>query len=228
MSLLDTFIQQHAGFLLTDAGVWDADGQLIGLESKLVTMPGLKIAIAVRGGSSVPIAAWPIWRSATARAPLLAELPVFAEHIVKINTEAASPGDRQAGSVEITAAFWDEAMARPRAIQMNTSPRGEVEGYASVLPDYQPFRWYELPEITLAPTFAAWDPAWPNLNDIADAERFDVRGCVGSIITAQRETLSAFRGNRVSTVAGWVDMAVITAAGVTVQRVVTWGDRASS
>ena len=107
--------------------------------------------------------------------------------------------------LEVTAVYWDAEAERPSARQINTAPLGTAEGYAALVADYRPCLWYDLPALALAQTFPAWDTAWTSLASVSDEHRFKVRDVAPAIVNAQRETAG--------TVAGWVDMAAVTARG---------------
>lgn len=220
MSLCNVILQPATGFLMSDAGVWDWNGQLISLIQKVQVFPRAGAAVVVRGNGAVD--GW-VQQQEIMRGELVEGLPKWAARIKAENqqNEPRAP-DRQ--DLEVTVLYWDGS--RPRARQLDTAPGGAAyrDGYAAVLDgegQRVPGEFYDLPEMCLMPTLS-WDAALPDLRLRNDERRFDVRASATRIVSKQRETLTEFGGRSIPTVAGWVDMAIVTRSGVTLERVVTW------
>ena len=229
MSLCDLIIQPTAGFLMSDAGAWDASGRLVGLRPKTAIFPKAHAAVVMRGAGLASESWAAIAREIGPIDELLEYLPRLA---ADLTANGVLPGEARNPWAEVTVLYWDKGAARPRAKQLHTAPIGQTDGvgYAAILDAkgrYQPGQWFEPPSLCLTPTLV-WDAPLPDLRDQMNEARFDVRKSAPDIVNAQRATKTDFAGNAVSTVAGWVDMAVVTRAGVTMERVTSWPDQVSS
>lgn len=227
MTLCNVILQPTIGFLMSDAGLWDWQGNLTRFIQKVHLFPTARAAVVGRGNSAVE----PDWWANEARHvrsldELLNRLPDVAAKLRTMNQKREDRAIRH--HVEITVVFWDEKTDRPRVLQLDTSAIGGAapDGYAAILDSERkraPGKWYDFPSLALMPTLT-WDASLPDLRHQQDEKRFDVRANAARIVNKQREIKHEIEGHLTTIVAGWVDMAVVTRDGVTMERVIGWPD----
>lgn len=225
MSVGNVILQPGAGYLMSDAGVWGERGELRALVGKIATWPKLKAAMVCRGASrGMPTRLWYLaTEGATTQPELFRGLEAAARRLRRDN-ETKFPG--RDIDLELTVLVWDDRAGRPRAAQLCTADTSNPDSGSFIMlgNSYRPWTWTELPTLVLAPTLD-WHAGLPDLAHLADPARFDVPACAAGIVTAQRAMGHELHGRVVATVAGWVDMAIVTADGLRVERVIEWPDQ---
>lgn len=205
MTAVNLITTPTVGYLSADAAIWNADGTVREIASKLIVAKEAKTAVAARG-----IFSQGHLHRALGRQKSLEALMVAAEQFAQTNT-ARVARDRAwtgwAADIEIYGVSWHEGGPVSWVVS---------EAYR------EPMRVTGLtysPDVDLSAAVGA------QIGSSAEFSALDPRLAFLGLMTAQRRLTIQTTAGGMHCVGGRCELAIVTQNGVTVETLATWPDR---
>lgn len=209
MTMLNAWIANGAGHLMTDAASYDDTGMILGLGPKLITFPGWRGVVATLGRAATCRAEYALKTlDGLTESNLGSMLPAAVRAIYDEN-DRDDPS--RANDLAMVAVVWSDSLNAPVMWQCGTGGR-------CLMPGLQPFVAYRGTSGVgvVHPYLDDWSGyEWATLDPEADG---------AGLAEAQRRVQLVTPHNPVDfpVVGGFVDCATVTADGVNLRRIVEW------
>lgn len=210
MTACNLWLQPHAGHLVTDGAMYDADGVIHWIASKVVVAEGARMAIGFLGAVDQERIAIALQQRCdnfghSQEVALQSLVPVAADLRLENASRDPVPPDRGLNGFALLAVTWDARAGRPRGwiVQTDDAPQRLAE----------PWTLHETAGYTTPDVPLPVDMACGRLSGIAHGLE---------VLEAQRKHTEP-DGQHI--VGGFGEVTTVTAAGVSKVRLVDWPDR---
>lgn len=206
MTAVNVLATPLVGFLSADAAVWNADGTVREVASKIIVCPGARTAVAARGVFSQGFLRLALHRQSTVEAVIEAAQTFVRSNAARVEADASWSG--WAGSIEIKGVSWYGDKVVSWTVGDKHAEPMLITGLR-----YSPDLDVSLSDALGAPVhssaaFAALDP----------------RASFLALMEAQRRMTFETVAGGLHCVGGRCELAVVTERGVAVETLRTWPD----
>lgn len=221
MSAMNLIQQTDAVHLISDGARYERDGTVLGFLPKTFVLEKARSAIGIRGRTP-HIAPEDLLASANFDEVLRALPDVVRSMQNMLHENEPDENFEPFRNFECVAIGWSDIRDQPEAWGISTQVEENSDMFSNV-PDFKPFKVFELPLLIAAPGVSL-SSLFGELGSMEDVDALDPRAAGRAILEAQRRTAYEFDGANVHCVGGYGEITSVTRSGVGKQRLVDWPD----
>lgn len=227
MSSVVAICQTDAIHLITDGAMYDRNGVVVGLQSKIIPLHLAKCVLAVRGSNWAALPLESILRFADSFDIVIERLPDLMERMIAVHTEELGPDLHSAvRDFEVTVAGWSAKFGRLMVAVASTfnacDPNDSAGG--SYQTGYQRFVPLEAPRAYTAPLVDVQQVLGRQITTVGDINELDGAADSFALHCAQRVTPGAYYGKALHLIGGFAEHTVVTRDGFEKRVMHEWPD----
>lgn len=217
MTACNIFVQGQSAHLVCDTGWYWPDGRVAGFGSKVIAMPALRMAFAVRGSPVLLLNGGLQHTGADSPEAMLMQLP---DLLAELSEQGRRRYPRMIGpddwTATVSAIYWNEAQRRAcGAVMCNEASNDMPPGYVPWM--WEPVQECLSPGVELAEVFGT-EP------DTSDPRAFPIEEGALRVIEAQRSSPWGVNGGpQTCRVGGAAELTTVSAKGVETRTLRVWG-----